>query len=61
MLVLMLKKYDHFGFGFELTVCEVLFTLPTYNNPDMLLLNFPILLGKWYINNCKFKKQQSYF
>lgn len=35
--------------GIELTLCEVLFGLPTYNNPN----HKPIINGKWYSNYCK--------
>ena len=49
------------GFGFELTVCEVLFGIPNSNNADTKLLNFLILMGKWFINNCKVKEKPIYF
>ena len=42
---------DNLGFGIELTVCEVLFVLPTYNNPDLKLTYFLIIIGKWFLNN----------
>ena len=41
------------GFGIELTLCEVLLGLPTYNNPDLKLTNFLILIGKCFLNNAK--------
>ena len=41
------------GFGIGLTVCEVMFGIPIYNNPDFNAVNFLILVGKWYLNNCK--------
>ena len=33
------------GYGFELTVCEVLFGIPTSNSADIKLLHLLILLG----------------
>ena len=52
---------DNVGYGFELTVCEVIFGIPDTNNPDIKLLNFLILMGKWYINKCKSNETQIYF
>ena len=49
------------NFGFELTVCEVLFGLPTYNNQDFKLINFLILIGKWYLNNSKTQGKPIFF
>ena len=44
---------DNLNFGIELTVCEIIFGLPTYNNPDLKLINFLIIIGKWYLNLSK--------
>ena len=52
---------DNLGYGFELTVCEVIFGIPDTKNPDIRLLNFLILMGKWYINKCRSKENQIYF
>ena len=49
------------GYGFELTVCEVIFGIPDTKNPDINILNFLILMGKWYINKCRSKDNQIYF
>ena len=49
------------GFSIELTVCEVVFGIPTYNNPDLKIINFLILIGKWYLYNSKTKNQNIYF
>ena len=46
------------GYGFELTVCEIVFGIPNTNNPDIRLLNFLILFRKLYINKCKSTKKQ---
>ena len=35
------------------TVFEIIFGLPTFKNPDLKLINFLILIGKWYLNNSK--------
>ena len=48
-------------FCFEFTVCEILFGLPTNNYVDTKLLNFLILMGKWYINKKKSNKNPIYF
>ena len=52
---------SNLGYGFELTVCEINFGIPNTNNPDIKLLNFVILLGKWYLNKCKSTEKQIYF
>ena len=43
---------SNLDFGFEFTVCEVLFGFPKHVL-DSDLLNFLILMGKWYINKNK--------
>ena len=49
-------------YGFELTVCEILFGIPMNNNyDDSKLLNFLILFGKWYINKRKSNQNPIYF
>ena len=48
-------------FGFELTVCEILFGVPTDNYVDTRLLNFLILIGKWFINKRRTKQTSIYF
>ena len=49
-------------YGFELTVCEILFGIPMNNNyDDSRLLNFLILFGKWYINKRKSNQNPIYF
>ena len=51
---------NNLGYGFELTVCETIFGIPNTNNPDIKLVNFLTLLGKWYINKCKSTEKQIY-
>ena len=41
-------------------MCEVLFGIPNSNCADTKLLNFLILLGKWFINHCKVKEKPIY-
>ena len=52
---------NNIGYGFELTVCEVIFGIPNTNYSDTKLINFLILLGKWYINKCKTTETVIYF
>ena len=47
--------------GIELTVCEVLFGIPSNNNPDLKIINFLILIGKWYLNNSKTQNKPIFF
>ena len=49
-------------YGFELTVCEILFGIPMNNNyDDSRHLIFLILFGKWYINKRKSNQNPIYF
>ena len=52
---------DNLGFGIKLTVCEVMFKLPTYNNPDLNLTNFLIIIGKWFLNSAKTQNKPYFF
>ena len=52
---------DNLGFGIELTVCEIIFGHPAYNNPDLKLINFLILIDKWYLNHSKTQNKSFYF
>ena len=50
---------DNVGYGFELTVCEVIFGIPDTNNPDLKLLIF-LILGIWIsVNQIKHKYTSS--
>ena len=40
-------------FSFDLTICEVLFGIPTINNNNTKLFNFLIIITKYYINRTK--------
>ena len=40
---------------------EVIFGIPTNHNSDTKILNFLILIGKWYINKSKIKQTPIYF
>ena len=44
---------SNLSYGIELTVCGVLFGIPSCNNPDLKIINFLIHIGKWYLNNSK--------
>ena len=49
------------NFGFEFTVCEILFGFPNHSVPDIETLNFLILMGKWYLYNIKSKDKPILF
>ena len=53
---------DNLEVSFPLTVCEVLFGI-NMNSGDqnIKVINFIILLGKWYINNTKQNEKPLYF
>ena len=44
---------DKFRFNFKLTVCEVIFGLPHISNINTHIVNFLLILTKWYINKNK--------
>ena len=46
---------------FDLTICEVLFGIPIYNNKDINIINFLIMIGKWFINQCRMNETPIYF
>ena len=52
---------DELEFCFEFTVCEILFGIPTDNYVDTKLVNFLILIGKWYLNKNKNNQSPIYF
>ena len=45
------------NFGFEFTVCEVLFGIPAHSVPDAETINYL----KWYLNKSKSKEQSIFF
>ena len=48
----------------NVSVCEILFGIFNYlnnNNDAFLIINFIILLGKWFLNNCKSTKTHVIF
>ena len=53
--------HDQLVIIFELTVCEVIFGIPTNNNSYLKIINFLILIGKWYLNNSKTNNKNIYF
>ena len=38
---------------FNLTICEIFFRIPIYNNQSINAVNFIFILGKWFINNSR--------
>ena len=53
---------NNLGTGFSFTECEILFGIPIdHNNVDIQIINYFILLGKWYINKCKSLNLNLYF
>ena len=52
---------DNLEVSFPLTVCEVLFGINMNSDPNVKVINFIILLGKWYINNTKQNEKPLYF
>ena len=43
------------------TECEVLFGIPFLNSSELELINFLLILTKWYINNTKINNRPLYF
>ena len=46
---------------FTLTECEILFGIPLNNSVELKIINFVILITKWYINNCKCMGKELFF
>ena len=45
----------------EFTICEVIFGIPLNNDPYTHLINYIILVAKWYINKNKEQIKPLYF
>ena len=46
----------------DFTTCEILLAIPLNdNNPELLMLNFLLLFGKWYVNKKKSSGQSIIF
>jgi len=58
-----LKKWlrSTIGVSFALTECEILFGIPINNTVDLQIINYIIILTKWYINKTKSKMNEMYF
>ena len=56
------KTYQKYNLEIEyvFTKCEILFGIPIYNT-DFKMINYLVLLGKWYINQCKNASQPIFF
>ena len=52
---------DNMECSFPLTVCEVLFGMNSNNDPNIKIINYLILIGKWYINNTKQNETALFF
>ena len=39
--------------SFNLTICEVMYGIPIDHNQTIKVINFMIILDKWFINNSK--------
>ena len=46
---------------FELTICEVLFGIPFTTDHCLFSINYILLFGKWFINNCKTNEKELNF
>ena len=49
------------GIKYNFTICEILFGIPGNNSVDMDIINFLILIGKYYINKTKVQNKDLYF
>ena len=52
---------DNIDIHFNFTICEIIFGIPSNENPDIDVINFLIIMGKWYINKAKSEKEPLYF
>ena len=47
--------------NFPLTVCEVIFGIPNSNDSKIKLINFLIIITKWYLNKTKVESKPIFF
>ena len=52
---------NNLDISFPLTICEVLFGIPIFNDPNIQIINFLIIITKWYINQCRTKGKNIFF
>ena len=52
---------DNLECSFPFTVCEILFGMKSNNDPNIKIINYLILIGKWYINNTKQNETALFF
>ena len=45
---------------FKLVECEIIFGIPSNNSVDINIINYIILLGKWYINKTRARGNHLY-
>ena len=43
------KSYDHIEINLNIHECEILFAIPSAANEDIELINFVVIITKWYI------------
>ena len=54
--------YNNLETYFSFTECEIIFGIPLdKNNIEIKIINYLILLGKWYINKCRSSNTNVYF
>jgi len=59
MLELWLK--DNLEVDFKLTECEIIFGIPANNSVELKIINYLLILVKWYINKNKSLNRKLYF
>ena len=52
--------YNSIEISFKFTICEIIFGLPN-NSDDLKIINYVILIAKWYINQCKSADRSIFF
>ena len=52
---------SNMNINFPLTVCEVIFGIPNSADSNIKLINFLIIITKWYLNKMKSESKQIYF
>ena len=45
----------------DFTTCEIFLGIPLSDNPELIMLNFLLLFGKWYVNKKKSSSQSIIF
>ena len=53
--------YNQLDVKFSFTECEIIFGITQYSNALLEVINYVLILGKWYINNKKSNEQSLIF